>query len=148
MKNLLLTMLASIASLMAFSQVSITGSGTPLSVLGDGTAFVVDDQVTISSSENIDHVNVIIDQNFSQGDVLTYTGTLPTGVTANFNSSKGVLSFDGEASPSDYQSLLRTVAFQTSSYSVAKRTINFLLGPALAFSENGHYYQYVSGSFS
>ncbi|WP_347133188.1 hypothetical protein [Mycobacterium sp. DL] len=59
------------------------------------------------------------------GDTLVY-GPLPTDVTADFDS--GVLTFEGTASVSDYQQLLRSVTFSTNSSALATiKTISFTI---------------------
>ncbi|WP_460688208.1 beta strand repeat-containing protein, partial [Mycolicibacterium hippocampi] len=59
------------------------------------------------------------------GDVLTY-GSLPDGVTADFDS--GVLIFEGSASVSEYQQLLRSVTFSTDASALATiKTISFTI---------------------
>ncbi|MGE2731644.1 Ig-like domain-containing protein [Mycolicibacterium vaccae] len=58
------------------------------------------------------------------GDTLSF-GTLPAGITGSYAS--GVLTFAGSASVSDYQSLLRSVTFATSSTETAIRTISFAI---------------------
>ncbi|MBB2990794.1 hypothetical protein FHR72_002267 [Mycolicibacterium iranicum] len=62
------------------------------------------------------------------GDALTW-GTLPTGVSAEYNA--GVLTFDGDATVSQYQQLLRTVAFSTNSTALSSiRMISFTVTDA------------------
>ncbi|WP_159235009.1 hypothetical protein [Mycolicibacterium vanbaalenii] len=59
------------------------------------------------------------------GDVLAH-GSLPDGVTADFAS--GVLTFDGSASVSEYQQLLRSVTFSTDASALATiKTISFAI---------------------
>ncbi|MGB2922319.1 MAG: hypothetical protein WBC15_20070, partial [Mycobacterium sp.] len=59
------------------------------------------------------------------GDVLAY-GTLPDDVTADFGS--GVLIFEGNASVSEYQQLLRSVTFSTDASALATiKTLSFTI---------------------
>ncbi len=144
----ILTLVICILSSTCFAQLNITGSGTSTSVANNAPAIVVDDAITITGATTIDGAKVSISTNFSTGDVLTYTGTLPTGVSGSYNSTTGVLTFTGNANSSDYQALLRTVTFNTTSSSTSQRTITFNLGTALAFTGTGHFYEYIPGSYN
>lgn len=144
----ILTLVGLITSLSVFSQLSISGTVSSTSVANNAPAIVVDNGVTITGSTTIAAANVSVANNFSSGDVLAYTGALPSGVTANYNTTTGVLTFTGNATPAEYQTLFRTVTFNTTSSSASQRTIAFSIGTAIAFSGNGHFYEFKAGSFS
>lgn len=144
----ILTLLGLLTSLSAFSQLSISGTIASTSAANNAPAIVVDNGISITGSTTIDAAKVSVASNFSTGDVLAYTSSLPLGVTASYNTSNGVLSFSGNATPSEYQTLLRTVTFNTTSSSSLQRTITFNIGNAIAYSGNGHFYEFKSGSFS
>lgn len=143
-------LICSLIVLSANAQIAITGSASSTSVANNAPAIVVDGSLTISTSYPIPWFTVKVSGNFSSGDVLGYTGTLPAGVTASYNSSTGVLTFNGSSTAANYQALLRTVTFSTTSTSTASRTITFqaLDGTILYNASNGHYYSYVPGAFS
>ncbi len=136
-----------ITAIGSYSQLILTGSPSTLTLANNAPSIVVDAALTITGSSTIDAARVSITTNFASGDVLSYA-ELPTGVSGTYNSTTGVLTFTGNASAASYQSLLRTVKFNTTSASAGKRTITFNLGSATAFSANGHYYEFISGSFT
>jgi hypothetical protein len=83
--------------------------------------------VTDVDDTNIDTATVQITGNFQGGqDVLSATG-LPGGITANFNTGNGTLTFSGSASQADYQTALRAVRYTNTSDdpNTATRTIAF-----------------------
>lgn len=87
--------------------------------------------------------NVTITSGKQTGDTLWYTGTLPSGVTASYNATTGILGFTGSATVAQYQALLRTVTFKSLSSSASvTRNISFTLGSAIAY--NGHFYMIVN----
>jgi len=123
----------------------IIGTGTTLEVTKDGTATVADNGIVLNGSSSFSGATISIN-NFVTGDMLSYTGTLPSGVTASYNSTTGILTFSGSATPAQYQSLLRTVSYSTTAAAGSSKSLSFTVGSALAY--NGHYYQYVSGSYT
>lgn len=110
-------------------------------------AVVVDAGVTLDSSvlngyeDNLNGATVAI-ENFKAEDKLEYTNV--NGITGNFNPATGILTLSGKASIEDYQAILRSVTFTTTSTDQTDRNITFTLGSALAFSENGHFYEYIN----
>jgi hypothetical protein len=79
--------------------------------------------------------------------VLDYTGTLPTGITQSWNSTTGVLSFNGTTSAANWQTLLRTVRFKSTSATCYAnlRRITFVAGTVYYNPLTEHYYEYVAG---
>lgn len=148
MRIFYMTLLALLCSKIGTTQLVISGTSTATSVANNAPSIFVDQTLTISGTGTITSTLVSVATNFSSGDVLSYTGALPSGVSGTYNATTGVLTFSGSASLSDYQTLLRTVKFNTTSSSASQRTINFNLGSAIAFSSNGHFYEYISGSFT
>jgi hypothetical protein len=121
---------------------TITTSSTTNQYSLSASAIVVDNSVNVTSATSITDVRVT-SSNFSSGDVLSYSGILPSGVSASYNASTGVLSFNGTASAGDWQALLRTVTFSSSSNNSADRGIVFSLGNLLS-ATNGHFYEFVA----
>lgn len=126
------------------AQLSISGNVTANSVANNAPAVIVDNTITISGSGTINSAQISIATNFSSGDILSFTVTPPAGVSGSYNASTGVLSFSGSATLAEYQALLRNVKFNTTSSSTSQRKISFNIGSAIAFSDNGHFYEYVA----
>jgi len=149
MKTPITLVLAAIFSASAaFGQISFVGSGTTTSTPVNAPAIVVDNALAVTSGVSFDGAKVSVSTNFNTGDLLAYTGSLPSGVSAAYNSTTGVLSFTGTATAAAYQALLRTVTFATSSTNALQRTVLFNLGVDFAYAANGHLYEFVAGSFS
>jgi Lectin C-type domain len=148
MKAVIFTLIFFGITITATSQLVLSGNATATSAANNSPAIVIDNSLTITGTGTISAATVSISTNFSVADVLTYTGTLPSGVTAGYNSATGVLTFTGTATPAQYQTLLRTVTFNTTSSSTLQRTITCNLGSAISFSGNGHFYEFISGTFS
>ena len=111
------------------------------------SSVVVDNALELKSGGMITDARVTISSNFASGDLLSYTGNLPSGVTASYNATTGVLSFTGTAKPSDWQTLFRTVTFVSSSPSSNDRTVTFSAGNMIS-GPNGHFYEYVPATTS
>jgi hypothetical protein len=139
---------ALLCSLTSFAQISFSGSSTALSTPVNAPAITIDNTLTITSNTSFDGARVSVSSNFSSGDVLTYTGSLPAGVTASYNSTTGVLTFTGTATAAAYETLLRTATFATSSTNALQRTILFNIGSTIGFSGNNHLYEFVSSQQS
>lgn len=120
----------------------VTTTTTNISYTLKNAAIVVDNSINVTSSSSITNVKVSISTNFSAGDVLSYSGTLPSGVTASYNSLTGILSFTGTALAAQWKALLKTVTFYSASNVTANREIVFSLGNLVA-SSTGHFYEFV-----
>jgi len=109
-------------------------------------AMTVDPNMTVFSSGTITNGKATISSNFNTGDVLSYSGSLPSGVTGSgYVAATGVLSFSGTTSPANWQALFRTVKFNSSSNVVGDRTVTFSVGNNVAFT-NGHFYESVTST--
>ncbi|HTE32525.1 MAG TPA: lectin-like protein [Chryseolinea sp.] len=109
-------------------------------------AMTVDPNMTVFSAGTITDGKATISSNFSSGDVLSYSGSLPSGVTvvgSGYIAASGVLSFSGTTSPANWQALFRTVKFNSSSNVIGDRTVTFSVGNKVAFT-NGHFYESVA----
>jgi gliding motility-associated-like protein len=109
-----------------------------------GTPIVVDSDLVVNDTNTINGAMVLISGGFVSGDVLTYTGSLPSGVSKSYNSSTGVLTFTGNMTPSEAQAILRAVTINTTSNNPQDRMVTFTLGSALPFVENNHFYQFIT----
>jgi len=131
------------------TSVSIGGSTSTLSATYN-TATVVDANLAITSNGNITGFRVQISQTYTTGDVLGYTGTLPSGITQSWNSTTGILSFNGTTTAANWQTLLRTVTFRSTSTTcyANQRRVTFVAGTVYYNPLTSHFYEYVSGNTS
>jgi hypothetical protein len=127
---------------------SITMTATALSVTNN-TAAAVDPNLTMSFTGNLTGFTVTISQNYTSGDVLSYTGTLPSGVTTSgFNTQRRSITFSGTTSAANWQTFLRTVTIRTTSATCNPETrkVSFTASTNFYNYFNGHYYEYVSSN--
>lgn len=124
------------------SSSAITASGGNSSYTKWSPPATVDAGLTVQAG-NVTGMIVSITSGLASGDLLAYTGVLPGGVSASYDGNKGILTFTGTATAAQWQTLLRTVTFSTTSSSSTTRTIAFTMGTALPFSGNGHFYEFV-----
>lgn len=131
----------------SFGQTSVTSGVTNAGYALNTSAKVVDPGLAISSGSNISGFKVTISSGLKPSDVLSYTGTLPSGITVtSYNSGTGVLTFNGSTSAANWENLLRTVTFEnTNTAEYGQRTITFSAGN-LSASANGHFYELVNSN--
>jgi hypothetical protein len=125
---------------------SITITAATLNVTNN-TATAVDPALTMSFSGNLTGFTVTISENYSNGDVLSYTGTLPSGVTTSgFSTQRRSITFTGTTSAANWQTFLRTVTIRTTSATCNPETrkVSFTASTNFYNYFNGHYYEYVS----
>ena len=129
------------------TSVTLGGTSSNLSATYN-TATTVDPNLTITSNGDITGFRVQISQTYTSGDVLDYTGTLPTGITQSWNSTTGILSFNGTTSAANWQTLLRTVRFKSTSTTCYAnlRRVTFVAGTVYYNPLTEHYYEYVAGN--
>ncbi len=145
----------------------VTSAGASISVLSDSTAFgvtgninpntinnnvatIVDNALLVTSNGMITGFTVTITSDYTDGDILGYTGTLPSEIiVAPFNTTSRSLTFTGTASASIWQTLLRTVTLKsTSTCFPTNRKVSFLPSAKFFNYFNGHYYEYVSSGMT
>ena len=100
---------------------NVDGSGevTPVSI------DLSTDQITIADSNNeqLSQATVTIDEGRIDGDVLAFTQQ--AGITGTFDAATGVLTFTGDASLADYETVLRSVTFGISDpANIGQRTLS------------------------
>jgi hypothetical protein len=113
----------------------------------NNTPTAVDPNLTLSFSGNLSGFTVTISENYTSGDLLAYTGSLPFGVTASaFSTQRRSLTFTGSTSAANWQALLRTVTLRTTSVTCNPETrkVSFTASTNFYNYYNGHYYEYVS----
>jgi len=120
----------------------VTSSAVPS--LQARTASIIDSQITVTNPTTINGALAIISSGFASGDILSYTGTLPAGVTQSYNATTGVLAFTGSLTAAELQAIYREVKFNSTSNSALNRTLTFNLGAALPLSSNNHFYQFIT----
>lgn len=128
------------------TQISVSGTGSTNSI-SNNVATVVDPNLVITANGSISGFIVSITSSYTSGDVLAYTGTLPSGVTAAaFNTATKSLVFSGTTTAANWQTLLRTVTIQTTSATCnpESRKVTFSASNKYYNPVNGHYYEYYS----
>lgn len=126
--------------------VNVSGTGTTLN-LQNNVATIVDANFNLSANGNITGFTISITDSYTSGDILDYTGALPSGVSAApFNTSTRSLVFSGTTSASNWQTLLRTVRLSTTSAvcNPESRKVSFVVGNKYYNIMNGHFYEYYS----
>ena len=135
------------------TSVSLGGSSSTLSV-SYNTWTKVDPNVTITANGTITGFRVQISQAYTSGasgDQLRSTATLPSGVSVSaFNTTTGILVFNGTASAADWQTVLRGVEFRstTATCYALQRRVTFVAGTVFYNPLTEHFYEYVSSSGS
>ena len=108
-------------------------------------AVPLDDSLTVSGDETFSGATIQIETGFAAGDMLNLTPSIG-GITGIYDGTKGILTLSGSGNAAAYQAALRAVTFSTTSTSTAARGFKVTLGTAISFG--GHYYEYVSGSYT
>lgn len=142
--GLMVTILLS--SISCLGQVSFTSESSPsISTDENASPVVVDEILVINTTHTIDGAEVSITSNFTRGDTLSFSNTSkPSGVSGNYNASTGILTFTGNASAAEYQTLLQSVTLRATARGSGNRLVTFQLGSKKYFSGTDHYYEYVS----
>jgi hypothetical protein len=139
------------------SSVSISGNSST-NTISNNTATIVDNGITISANGTINGFIVTITDSYQSsgtGDVLAYNtstgGSLPTGIIVQtFNTTTRSLVFQGSATASVWQNILRNVTLSTTSAvcSPESRKISFIAGDVYYNPLNGHFYKASTSSTS
>jgi hypothetical protein len=92
------------------------GAGNTVAFTQGGARVVASPAITASSVDNLDlaSATVSITSGFFAGDTLAAT-TTGTGITATYNATTGVLTLSGSATVAHYQTVLRSVTYQSTS---------------------------------
>jgi hypothetical protein len=132
---LLLISLLVLTNSFTYGQTSVVGGTTSNNYSLTASAVSIDPAITITSGANIDGFRVTVSTGFKSADELSYTGTLPSSISASYNSSTGILTFTGSTTTTDWQTLLRTVTYRNlNSAQFGDRTITFSAGTLSKFS--------------
>src|SRR5690606_740640 len=123
------------------------GGTSSVNTITNNVATVVDNGLTLTANGQITGFTVSITGSYTTNDVLSYTGSLPSGVSASsFNASTRSLVFTGTTSAANWQALLRTVTLRTTSAvcNPETRQVSFIVGNKYYNPLNGHFYEYYS----
>lgn len=138
------------ASAQTATSASVSGT-TSVNTISNNTASVVDAGLSLTANGTISGFTVTITGSYTSGDVLDYTGSLPSGISAvSFNTSTRSLVFNGTTTAANWQTLLRTVRLKTTSVvcNPESRQVSFIVGNKYYNPLNGHFYEYYSTSGS
>ncbi|MBD1852316.1 DUF4347 domain-containing protein [Cyanobacteria bacterium FACHB-502] len=85
-----------------------------------------------------------------QGAGTSTSGTIAgTSISWNYSTSTGTLTFTGSGTAAQYESAFKQVVYySTGSTTNGSRQIDFAIGENLANTNNGHFYEYVSGTLT
>ena len=135
-----MTLVSSYGSCIQLSRGTSQNTSEP--TLSESVA--VDESLSVSGPGNLSNSTVTI-QNKRDGDTLTVTEA--HGITGSYDADAGVLVLDGEASVAEYESVLRTVAFNNTEADAdtdtVDRELTLAVGDSLPFEGTGHYYEFV-----
>lgn len=154
MRNLIFILLL-ILPILGYSQatsVSLGTSSTGTLSASFNTWTKVDPNLTLTANGTINGFRVQISQSYisgTSGDQLRSTATLPSGITVSaFNTTTGVLVFNGTTTASNWETVLRGVEFRstTSTCYALQRRVTFVAGIVFYNPLTEHFYEYVSGS--
>jgi gliding motility-associated-like protein len=100
---------------VAPNQPPVIVSGNTLAYTEGGTAAAINSSLTVTDPENTSLASASVSiGSFVAGDLLAATVT-GTSIVPNYNSSTGVLSLSGTDSKANYQTVLRSVTYSSSS---------------------------------
>ncbi|MFN5652940.1 MAG: hypothetical protein ACK465_04905, partial [Flavobacteriia bacterium] len=137
-------LLGGVSKSFAQSATTVTVGGTStVNSIQNATATFVDPGLTISSNGNITGFRVMITGSYTSGDILDYSGTLPSGITAvPFSTVTKSIVFNGTTSASNWQTFLRTVRLKTTTVTCfpESRQVAFIAGGSLYNPLNNHFY--------
>ncbi len=132
------------------TQANISGTSSIINI-SNNMASVVDNAIVLTANGNITGFTVSITGSYTSGDVLSYTGCLPSGITAvAFNAATRSLVFSGTTTPANWEALMRTVTLTTTSAvcNPESRLVSFVVGIKYYNIFNGHFYEYYGTNSS
>jgi hypothetical protein len=94
----------------------LSGAGNTVTFTQGGAAVVASSGITVTDADNLNlaSATVSISTGFFAGDTLAAV-TTGTGITASYNTGTGVLTLSGSASVANYQAVLDSVTFSSTS---------------------------------
>ena len=132
------------------SQLAISGSSTEKTI-PPLTPTKIAPNITITSDGIITGAKVQITDGYasgSSGDILSYEGVLPSGITSSYDNSKGILTFSGSTNASNWQTLLRNVTLKSTTQScyTEQRSVTFNMGDKYFNPLTGHWYEFAANT--
>ena len=126
----------------AGSQVNVAGTSS-INSMNNNVSTIVDPAITVTGNGTITDFRVQITDSYTAGDILEFTGSLPSNVTYTpFNTTTRSILFTGTLLPQDWSTILQQVKLKTSSAVCfpEARKVTFIAGSVLYNPLNGHYY--------
>lgn len=157
-KKLLVGLLALATVISILQEVSPDGITTPVALATQAPSVSTnfepnqDNQifssVTIAYTQPVQGAKVVISSGYQRGyDILKLKYTGGASLTTSFDSSTGTLSITGTSSGTEFQRILSSVYFYTTSRQNIRRTVYWNLGANVNYySGTGNYYEWVSTS--
>ena len=108
------TVTSNVTVVAAASKPSLSGAGNTVTFTQGGAPITASPGVTITGSLTLASATVSIGSGFFIGDVLG-TATTGTNITANYDASAGVLTLTGNDTEANYQTVLDSVTFSSTS---------------------------------
>ena len=146
---LLLSFTSKVFSQIA-TTVNLTGNASTLSI-PNNVATVVDNALVINANGTLTDFTVTITGSYVIGDMLAYTGSLPSGIgVVPFNTTSRSIQFTGTANAAVWQEFLRRVTLQTVSATCyqEQRQVSFVVGKKYYNISNGHFYELTSSTLT
>lgn len=128
------------------ASLTVSGTGTA-NTITKNVQTAVDPGLTVAASENITNFTVSITDSYQAGDILSYTGSLPSGVTVvAFNTTTRSIIFRGTKTAAEWQEFLRRVTLTTPNNDCLpeRRKVTFVAGETYYNPLNGHFYRPIS----
>ncbi len=125
------------------STVNVTGNPAVRSITNN-VATVIDPELEIISNGTLKDFTVSITDSYTSGDALSYSGSLPSGITAgSFNATSRSIEFTGIATAEVWQEFLRRVTLKTTSAicNPESRRVSFTVGKRYYNPLNDHFYE-------
>ena len=142
MSLMLLSFSANVFSQIA-TTVNLYGNASTLTITNN-VATVVDDALVIEANGTLTDFTVSITGSYVLGDVLSYIGSTPSGISASaFNTTTRSIQFTGTASVLVWQEFLRRVTIKTVSATCyqEQRQVSFVVGKKYYNISNDHFYE-------
>ncbi len=119
-----------VASSEGSPPVVTTSASTGQTYTLGGSAVAVDSGVTVTSTDaDLSGASMTI-ANFQSGDSLNFTNA--NGISGSYDSSSGMLTLTGSATPAQYTAALQSVTFSTTSINPSTRTIDVVADDSAA----------------
>ena len=131
------------------AQITVSGQSSATSI-PTNTATAVEPSLTVTASENITDFTVSIIDSYSTNDQLSYSGSLPTGITVTpWSTTTRSIIFNGTTTAAEWQTFLRTVTITTGAVcSPETRQVSFAAGETYYNPLNGHFYRLTASQDS